>query len=145
MQSDVEQFQDEEMMKEKDDTSMAERMLALANQMKEHLQTEFNANGVKQLEEFIERIRGGSTEDENFDSCLETCGAFLGQCLVEDFGGKWKNDYMSVMIHDRIQVFVFSQAAKQFQNGLNDSVFFKAKLYPAILRFTQNERKAAQL
>ena len=110
---------------------------AFANEMKAHLDAEFNADGIQRLEEFIERIRFSSEEIEEIDYLRFGSGAFLGQCLVEMFGGKWWDGYDSVMIDDRIQIFVFSQVAKQFTSGLNDSVFYKFTVVRQMLEMRQ--------
>jgi hypothetical protein len=80
-------------------------------------------NGVRWLNGFIQRqheqgelaIRSG---------LISTLGSFLGECIVECYGGEWKevDGMLAVAFDERHAVFPFNKVAKHLDGGADDSV-----------------------
>ncbi|MBI1177488.1 hypothetical protein GC207_08620 [bacterium] len=91
----------------------------------------YNRKSVEWLEDYIERLRaGGEFEDENNRHKLESVfGSYLGECLVQCYGGSWiqREGTWCVAFDDQNVAFPFSKIAKQIDNGLDDGIagFFR--------------------
>jgi hypothetical protein len=90
-----------------------------------------NRESVAWLESYIEHLRkSGAFEDKVTKSKVAILfGSFLGQCIIECYGGNWeKHDGERCVAFDSNNaVFPFAKVTKQMENGLEEGVasFFK--------------------
>ena len=103
----------------------------LASLVKRQLNVDYNRKSVTLLEKFIEDIRHDHSREEA-KKISTSIGAFLGECIIHNFGGAWHKDDEGrwwIRFNDKNSVNPFSKVLKQFKNGLEDSV---AKFYATI-------------
>jgi hypothetical protein len=113
-----------------------EELKDLAAKAKEQLNIKYNADGVKFLEGFIERNKS-EIPKEQWSGLINTCGAFLGQCIIKNFGGKWvreDDEQVAVVFGDGNKIYPFAKVNKQFENGLEDSIFSLFTLIPTVYK-----------
>ncbi|HEX8428544.1 hypothetical protein [Hymenobacter sp.] len=98
---------------------------AAAEAVRQQLQASaYDATAVQQLADFIEAQRSTlpTTERQGVTTAL---GCFLGQCLVETYGGTWAQgpDGTTGVGIDQQHFFnPFFRVAEQFEKGLPESV-----------------------
>ena len=74
---------------------MPEEFTALANTLigtasdKLGVQLTLDSESVKWLDGYIERIRPGMDESQ-IQGLSNTIGAFLGECIIANYGGSWR-------------------------------------------------------
>jgi hypothetical protein len=115
----------------------------LAETVRTALKLEYDVASVKFMEGFIERNKLEIPEAE-WDGLINSCGAFLGQCVIENYGGEWKRDedgHTGVSFDDRNWVFPFAKVSKQFENGLGDSIYSFYTLIPVVFKVKLKARK----
>ncbi|MDR2637979.1 MAG: hypothetical protein LBB55_06545, partial [Zoogloeaceae bacterium] len=95
----------------------------LRDLFRENLQVELNydEDSIAWLDGYIERarLRAGETE-----GAVNLIGAFLGECLIRNFGGQWAiyDGMLGVAFDDRNVAFPYNKTAKQYANGAEDSI-----------------------
>lgn len=98
---------------------------AAAEAVRQQLQVNaFDAAAVQRLAEFIEGQRATVTEADK-QGVVTALGCFLGQCLVETYGGTWAQgpDGTSGVGINRSHFFnPFYRVAQQLSKGLPESV-----------------------
>jgi hypothetical protein len=100
----------------------------------------YDQESVKRVEEFIEQQR--STADVTSDSVaslIQVLGSYLGECIIHNYGGVWRQqeDQWGIFFDESNAVFPFNKVRKQFQNGLagGDSILsFFELIGPVILK-----------
>lgn len=116
--------------------NLAIQLIELANTAKEKLHIEFNEEGVKYLEGFIERIKSQFSKEDS-DGIINTCGAFLGQCIINNYGGKWmydENNRIAIAFDNNNLIYPISKTRKQFENGLEDSIYSMYSTIPHVFK-----------
>lgn len=116
--------------------NLAKQLTELALTAKNKLNIEFNDDGVKYLEGFIERVKSQFPKEDS-DGIINTCGAFLGQCIIENYGGKWmydENNQIVVSFGEKNNVYPISKTRKQFENGLDDSIYSMYSIIPLVFK-----------
>jgi hypothetical protein len=101
-----------------------EEFIRLSESVRSALKLQYDADSVKYLEQFIEEQKVNFEGDE-LQGLITSCGAFLGQCIIENYGGVWSrqaNGDVVVAFDERNMVYPFVKVSKQFANGLEDSV-----------------------
>lgn len=86
----------------------------------------YNRESVKWLEGYIERIKKPGVFDEAAKGRLISMfGSFLGECIIHCYGGAWqqRDGSWCVAFDEKNVAFPFGKVSKQFDNGLEDSVF----------------------
>ena len=106
------------------------------NIFKEHFDIDLNKNreSIKYLSEFI-AVNSNKFEPEEQEAWLNLIGAFLGQTIINIYGGKWieidtSNAYElnfessnpCIELHDGSVCFPFDRVQKQFEN-VEDSIY----------------------
>jgi hypothetical protein len=91
--------------------------------------------GVRWLDGFIQRQHEGGDQAIR-ERLVQTLGAFLGQCVVETFGGRWIEASGTWGVHFDAQnaVFPFAKVAKQLDHGSRDSVLSFFRAIPAVFK-----------
>ena len=104
----------------------------------------YNAESVKYIEGFIDRTRE-SVDSEKSDGFVASLGAFIGQCIIENFGGKWNQDEngnICVEFDEQNRVYPFAKVKKQFDGGEGDRVYSFYSIIPKIFnKENPNKRK----
>lgn len=97
----------------------------LAEKTRKTLNLRYDDVSVKYLEDFIERIKGEFPEDQ-WKGIINSCGSFLGQCIIINFGGCWavdENGYEFIKFDDKNGVYPISKVSKLFYNGREESIY----------------------
>jgi hypothetical protein len=96
----------------------------------------YNAESVAWLDGFIERqrVRPEFAGEEEVERITQTLGSFLGECVIECYGGEWREQEGSwaVDFGDGNSAFPFNKVRKQFANGAGDGVASWFKTIPLI-------------
>lgn len=115
----------------------------LADKLKMALEIKFDSDGVKFLEGFIERNKTQIAKDE-WLGLINSCGAFLGQCIIENYGGEWireENGQIAIAFDDKNKIYPFSKVSKQFENGLEDSIHSMYSIIPTVFKLKPKTKK----
>lgn len=98
----------------------------------------FDAGSVEWLDGFIERQRENA-DDEKIRSLSSVLGSFLGECIINNFGGQWEQteNGLAVRFDDGNAAFPFNKTEKQFRNGSDDSIFSFYQTIPLILNLNE--------
>lgn len=115
----------------------------LAEETKKQLKLKYNSDSVKYLEEFIERTKM-NVERDNWSGLINSCGAFLGECIIENYGGVWKKDKkgnVGIKFNNKNIVYPFAKVSKQFENGLGDSIFSFYYIIPKLFAVKQKKKR----
>jgi hypothetical protein len=83
----------------------------------------YDRDGVEWLDGYIQRQHEHGDPD-NREALVSTLGSFLGECIIETYGGDWTHtEYgWSVAFDNGNAAYPFAKAAKQLENGAEDSV-----------------------
>jgi hypothetical protein len=98
-----------------------------AESLRKRLRVELNydEDGVRRMAEYIEWQRT-NLEKEEWRKSVEELGAFLGECLVRNFGGRWVgfHNQVAVYIEGFGLAFPMNEVFRQFYygNGESDSI-----------------------
>ena len=119
-----------------------EELVKLAEMVKAQMKIEYNAEGVKYLEGFIERQKGNFSGDQ-ITGLVNSCGSFLGQCIIVNYGGKWhKGEYgVGIMFDDKNIVYPFNKTRKQFEGDLPDSIYAMYTMIPSVFKLPPKSKK----
>lgn len=115
----------------------------LAMNLKMELGIKFDGSGVKFLEGFIERNKNQIPQAE-WGGVINSCGAFLGQCIIDNYGGQWTLDdtgKISIAFDENNKVYPFSKVRKQFENGLVDSIHSLFIIIPTAFKIAPKHTK----
>jgi hypothetical protein len=95
----------------------------------------FDEKSVRWLDGYIQRQHEGG-ETGNRDGLINTLGSFLGECIIQTFGGTWAlvDNAWCVRFDETNAVFPFAKVAKQLENGSEDSVLSFFTLIPILFR-----------
>jgi hypothetical protein len=109
----------------------------LAEKVKSELNLDYDAKSVKFIEEFIERQRN-NFDSEHRKALVNSLGSFVGQCVIKNYGGNWQVDQdtqsVCVALDDNNKIFPFAKTTKQFENGLEDSVYSFYTIIPTVFQ-----------
>jgi enoyl-[acyl-carrier-protein] reductase (NADH) len=109
----------------------------LAEQVRSQLNLDYDTKSIKFIEEFIERQKN-NFDSEQRQGLINSLGSFVGQCIIKNYGGYWQvdNDTQTVCIafDDKNKIFPFAKTARQFENGLEDSVYSFYKYIPSVFK-----------
>lgn len=115
----------------------------LAESVRVELNLKYDADSVKFIEGFIERNKG-DLEKEKWKGLINSLGSFLGQCIIENYGGQWQPDNetasIAVALDDKNKAYPFAKVSKQFDNGLEDSVYSFYKIIPTIFKLDKEKK-----
>ncbi|GAA4364735.1 hypothetical protein GCM10023185_34490 [Hymenobacter saemangeumensis] len=120
-----------------------EELKTLAEKVRSSLKLKYDANSVQFIEGFIERNKL-EFEEADWPGLINSCGAFLGQCIIENYGGSWAQEedgQITVAFDERNKVFPFATVSKQFANGLEDSIFSFYTVIPIVFKLAPKPRK----
>jgi len=115
----------------------------LADSVKTQLKLKYNAESIKFLEGFIERNKANFNQ-EDAKGLINSIGSFLGQCIIENYGGHWERDsetgIVAVGFDDKNKAFPFAKVSKQFENGLEDSIYSFYTIIPTIFKLDKMKK-----
>jgi hypothetical protein len=118
-------------------------LVQLAETVRTELKLGYDIESVKYLEEFIERQKERFSAEEA-KGLINSCGAFLGQCVIVNYGGQWTRDAggaIAVAFDAKNMVYPFAKVSKQFANGLEDSVYSFYTVIPVAFRLNDKPKK----
>jgi hypothetical protein len=115
----------------------------LAETVRQQLNLEYNGDSVKFIEGFIERNKSNLSKEE-INGLINSLGSFLGQCIIKNYGGHWQadedNGTVAVVFDDNNKAYPFAKVSKQFENGLEDSVYSFYSLIPTVFRLDKKKK-----
>ena len=115
-----------------------EELDQLAESVRQKLNLVYDAESVKFIEGFVERNRVQIAPEE-WQGLITSLGAFLSRCIMLNYGGSWQQDDEHgpyIAFDEQNKVFPFSKVAKQFENGLEDSVYSFYQVIPIVFKLT---------
>jgi hypothetical protein len=95
----------------------------------------YDLQSVAWLDGYIERQRArAEITDKVVDGLINVFGSYLGECVIQNFGGRWENEegQWRVSFDEQNAVYPFAKVAKQFQNGSEDSIKSFFEVIPLI-------------
>lgn len=104
-----------------------------AHLVAQKLNLRFDSPSVQLLEQFIESQRAQSFEIKT--SLTQTLGCFLGECIIQTYGGSWQYDdhgHLGVYFDPDNAVFPLERVREQFEQGLDASVYRFYTLIPQV-------------
>ena len=111
----------------------------LADTVKRKFELNYDADSVKYLEDFIERCKTEFPKNK-WGGLISSLGAFLGQCIIENYGGQWEKDedgQVCVSFDKDNKVYPFAKVSKQFEYGLGDSIYSFFTVIPLVFKIKQ--------
>jgi hypothetical protein len=121
-----------------------DELIKLADTVRNELDINFDNDGVKFIEEFIERQKHNFSKEEQ-NGLVNSLGSFLGQTIINNYGGQWQIDselqMACVSFDEKNKVYPFSKTLKQFENGLEDSVYSFYQMIPNIYKLDKKSEK----
>jgi hypothetical protein len=109
----------------------------LAETVRTQFNLEFDTNSMKFIEGFIERQKN-KFDQEQQKGLINSIGAFVGQCVIKNYGGQWEMDKelnsLCVSFDSKNKVYPFAKTSKQFENGLEDSVYSFYEMIPFLFK-----------
>ena len=83
----------------------------------------YDREGVKWVDGFVERMRSQLPPEKHTNVSIPLA-EFVGECIVQTYGGTWKqrDKIWGVHIKEDVWVCPGAKVAKQFANGHSDSV-----------------------
>ena len=108
----------------------------LADRVKLSLNLKYDAESVKVLEGFIERNKL-QIPKEDWNGLINSCSAFLGQCIIANYGGHWEkkaDGTILIVFNDGNEANPYTKTKKQFENGLEDSVYSMFSVIPVVFK-----------
>ena len=120
-----------------------EELKTLAEKVRTSLKLKYDAKSVQFMEGFIERNKL-EFEQSEWPGLINSCAAFLGQCIIENYGGNWVQDedgHLAVAFDERNKCFPFAKVSKQFTNGLEDSVYSFYTVLPSVFKLAPKPSK----
>lgn len=97
----------------------------------------YNEESVNWLDDFINQQRDRDDFSVEFGEKLtKTIGSFLGQCIINVYGGTWHEaEYgWSVAFDEKNGAYPFNKVSKQFENGAEDSIHSFFTSIPVIFK-----------
>ena len=115
----------------------------LANSVKTQLNLEYDESSVNYIKDFIERNKM-QIDKEQWTGLINSMGAFLGQCIIENYGGNWEMEEdtqtICVAFDEKNKVYPFAKTSKQFENGLEDSIYSMYISIPLVFKIALKKR-----
>jgi len=115
----------------------------LANSVKTQLNLEYDESSVNYIKDFIERNKM-QIDKEQWTGLINSMGAFLGQCIIENYGGNWEMEKdtqtICVAFDEKNKVYPFAKTSKQFENGLEDSIYSMYISIPLVFKIALKKR-----
>ncbi len=122
------------------ENNLAQELKSLADNVKEKFNINYNEEGVKHVEDYINNNRQNFTP-ETRDRIIWNLGAFLGECIIANYGGTWQQDkeLNSIGIHfnELNKAFPISKVAKQIENGPEDSILSFYRMIPVVFKLNE--------
>ena len=122
-----------------DEMSMVEKIRANAEFViataEEQLDEEvgYDEYGVQWLDGYIQRQHEHG-DPKIREGLVSTLGSYLGECIIQSFGGEWANldGRWGVRFDARNAAFPFAKVKKHLENGAGDSVLSFFKTIPVL-------------
>lgn len=109
---------------------------SLAETVRKESKLKYDEQSVKYIERFIERSKK-EIPKEQCDGLINALAAFLGQCIIQNYGGQWdktSDGNIGVKFDDKNWAFPFAKVSKQFENGLEDSIHAYYTIIPMVFK-----------
>ncbi|WP_299123232.1 hypothetical protein [uncultured Tenacibaculum sp.] len=118
-----------------------ERVKKLAEDTRQQLKLKYDSKSIKFLEGFIERVKKNFGKEER-EGLITSCGAFLGETIIKNYGGEWgkdSNGVTCVKFDNKNVAYPFAKVEKQFENGLEDSVYSFFSVIPSVFEIKKKK------
>lgn len=95
----------------------------------------YDRTGVEWLDGFVTRQHEQGDPDK-VEGLVNTLGSFLGECIVQAYGGQWSEDEFgwSVRFDEKNAVYPFAKTEKHLRNGPEDSVLSMFDTIPIVFK-----------
>lgn len=123
---------------------MARRLIStLSEQL--GVELKYDRASVEWLDGYIERVRS-QLDEEAVDGLTGSVGSFLGECIIANYGGRWRESPEGTWgvffseADDRSGAFPFHKARKRLVNGPEDSILSFYDVLPILLKMDEEDR-----
>ena len=102
----------------------------------------YYVQSVAWLDGFVERQRARiDITPEMIDSLVNMFGSYLGECVINCYGGYWENEdgQWRVSFNENNAVYPFAKVQKQFKNGSEDSIKSFFEVIPIVFAYAANK------
>ena len=105
-----------------------------------------DADGVRWLDGYVQRLHDQGGVDEPEALC-DRLGAFLGECIIQAYGGRWQEDEhgWAILLAGDLAVYPFNKTYKHLAYGAEDSVLSLFNSIPALIAHTEGANAEAGL
>jgi hypothetical protein len=107
----------------------------------------YDAQSVAWLDGYIERQRTRTDlTQELVDGLVSVFGSYLGECVINCYGGYWENEDGQWRVSFNVEnaVYPFGKVRKQFENGAEDSIKSFFEIIPIIFASATTTEKIAR-
>ena len=93
----------------------------------------YTQESVEWADGYVERLRQ-TVDEETALQLSKFVGAFLGECIIANFGGAWREGEgaWGVYFDGENAAFPFAKVQKQFENGAEDSILSFYTVIPVV-------------
>lgn len=93
----------------------------------------YTQESVEWADGYVERLRQ-SVDAETASQVSKFVGAFLGECIIANYGGAWREGEgtWGVYFDEKNAAFPFAKVQKQFENGAEDSILGFYEVIPVV-------------
>ena len=119
-------------------TALAQKLIAtLAEGLDVRLK--YDRASVEWMDGYIERIRS-SLEESAVAGLSNSIGAFLGECIIANYGGQWRESEgrWGVYFDEQNAAYPFAKVQKQLLNGSEDSILSFYKAIPVVFNKSES-------
>jgi hypothetical protein len=95
----------------------------------------FDEEGVRWLDGYIQRQHEHG-DPANIDGLVSTLGSYLGECIIQSYGGTWGevDGSWCVRFDDKNGTYPLAKVRKHLENGAEDSVLSFFTLIPIVFK-----------
>ena len=97
------------------------------------VQLKYDRASVEWIDGYIERTRP-NLEASAVDGLSNSIGAFLGECIIANHGGQWRESEgtWGIYFDEKNAAYPFAKVQKQFMNGGEDSILSFYDVIPVV-------------
>ncbi len=112
--------------------ALAERLIVTLSETVE-VNLKYDRASVEWLDGYLERIRP-NLEESSVEGISYSVGAFLGECIIANHGGRWRasDGAWGIYFDDENAAYPFAKVQKHLLNGCEDSILSFYDVIPVL-------------
>jgi hypothetical protein len=99
----------------------------------------YDRESIKWMDGYIERIRP-NLEESAVEGIYTSIGAFLGECIIANYGGEWRETEgaWGIYFDDENAAYPFAKVQKHLLHGSEDSILSFYDVIPVVFGKSQD-------